>query len=116
MGYMPIRYNNHFGLYMDERGELGGLDVRVLKRRGKQGSGSAFRHQRHEERKIQAAAARAAKWFGKDAGGKGAWGKDASHSTPPAWSGAKGSKDAWDSAPLGAAPRARAARTSPQIS
>ena len=99
MGFMPIRFNQRHGFYMDERGNLGDVDVKVLRRRGKQGAGSAYRHRLHEEKKLQDAAARAAKGFGKDAWGRGAWGKDASDSAPPAWSGAKGSKDAWDNAP-----------------
>ena len=32
------------GYFMDERGALGGIDVRVKKTRGCQGSGSAARH------------------------------------------------------------------------
>ena len=90
MGFMPIRFSQRHGFYMDERGNLGDVDVKVLRRRGKQGAGSAYRHRLHEEKKLQDAAARAAKGSGKDAWGKGAWGKDASDSAPPAWSGAKG--------------------------
>ena len=44
VGYMPIRRSDKFGYFIDERGGLGDLDVRVKKARGCQGSGSAARH------------------------------------------------------------------------
>ena len=42
--YMPIRHSAKFGFFVDERGGMGGIDVRVKKTRGCQGSGSAARH------------------------------------------------------------------------
>ena len=44
VGYMPVRYSEKYGYWMDERAGLGNLDVRVKKYRGGQGSGSAARH------------------------------------------------------------------------
>ena len=44
VGYMPIRHSEKFGYFLDERGGLGGIDVRVKKTRGCQGSGSRQRH------------------------------------------------------------------------
>ena len=41
VGFMPIRFSQRHGFYMDERGNLGDVDVKVLRRRGKQGAGSA---------------------------------------------------------------------------
>ena len=44
VGYMPIRHSAKFGYFLDERGGLGDIDVRVKKTRGCQGSGSAARY------------------------------------------------------------------------
>ena len=58
VGYMPIRFADKFGYYIDERGGLNGvngpLDLRVKKSRGCQGSGSAERWRRRQQAPPQA--------------------------------------------------------------
>ena len=44
VGYIPVYHNDKFGMYMEERQDLAGMDIRVKKYRGCQGSGSASRH------------------------------------------------------------------------
>ena len=44
IGYIPVKKSDYYGYYMEERLDLAGLDIRVKKYRGCQGSGSASRH------------------------------------------------------------------------
>ena len=44
VGYIPVYHSEKLGYYVDERGGMGSMDVRVKKVRGCQGSGSRARH------------------------------------------------------------------------